>query len=437
MAQVAPMREPGVTDKDAVMTPILVPDEDGEARLATSLSGGDAIALVIMLALLPFVLLTFFLGIALFAPGLLVLGAYKDCCLASPLDRVPRTCGFYAVEALVALLWLPFSALALLNLVVTEVVTLAVSVPVGVCRCGRTAASWRALWRYRRGAGDYAKKGEPEVCDGDKLAQKYGYCWPFSDLVAAFIGGLDRQGFCEFVIAVPQMVAVVPAVKHTIVNNPFLYRLQEVYVNQWTPPLDPDGDGEFLYDLDDRATFRETIQAQVCRSLLRERNRAHTDTWPFAGHHQYPPPARPSKTVAGLQFSKAGPGRWTLISHTTLGFLVPGNLPRSRYAAWNLLRVHLLWYNPWYIISGYVEVNVRKDSGLEHPMWLIADPSSKLHCAVLNAINQIFVATGNSFAEYIRLQPGVLAGPPTARAAPQPEPEATGPVGDSAKDPGS
>ena len=99
--------------------------------------------------------------------------------------------------------------------------------------------------------------------------------------------------------------------------------------------------------------------------------------------------------------------------------------------------MHLLWYNPWYIISGYVEVNVRKDSGLEHPMWLIADPSSKLHCAVLNAINQIFVATGNSFAEYIRLQPGVLAGPPKAHAAPQPEPEATSPVGDSAKDPGS
>ena len=86
-----------------------------------------------------------------------------------------------------------------------------------------------------------------------------------------------------------------------------------------------------------------------------------------AGHHQYPPP-RPSKTVAGLQFSKAPAADAHL--HTTLGFLVPGNLPRSRYAAWNLLRVHLLWYNPWYIISGYAEVNVRKDSGLEHPMWL-------------------------------------------------------------------
>ena len=66
-----------------------------------------------------------------------------------------------------------------------------------------------------------------------------------------------------------------------------------------------------------------------------------------------------------------------------------------------------------------------------------ADPSSKLHCAVLNAINQIFVATGNlTKAEYIRLQPGVLAGPPKAHAAPQPEPEATSPAGDSAKDRG-
>ena len=69
MAQVAPMREPGVTDKDAVMTPILVPDEDGEARSATSLSGGDAMRARHHARAPPSVLLTFFLGIALARRG--------------------------------------------------------------------------------------------------------------------------------------------------------------------------------------------------------------------------------------------------------------------------------------------------------------------------------------------------------------------------------
>ena len=65
------------------------------------------------------------------------------------------------------------------------------------------------------------------------------------------------------------------------------------------------------------------------------------------------------------------------------------------------------------------QVNVRKDSGLEHPMWLIADPSSYLHCMVLNNINDIFVDAGASYADFLRHQPEVLA---ELRACRRPKP---------------
>ena len=39
--------------------------------------------------------------------------------------------------------------------------------------------------------------------------------------------------------------------------------------------------------------------------------------------------------------------------------MLPKCTPRSPFAAWGLLRVHLLWWNPYYLISGYVEVAER------------------------------------------------------------------------------
>ena len=38
-------------------------------------------------------------------------------------------------------------------------------------------------------------------------------------------------------------------------------------------------------------------------------------------------------------------------------------------------------------------------------MWLIADPSSYLHCKLLNNINAPFVKVGDNFADYIEFPP--------------------------------
>merc|ERR1719421_552214 len=94
-----------------------------------------------------------------------------------------------------------------------------------------------------------------------------------------------------------------------------------------------------------------------------------------------------------------------MVSHTTHPYDIEGHKPRSKYASWGLLIVRLQWWNPWYIVTGYVEVNVRKDGGVEHPMWLVNDPTSKLQMFFHDAINEVFVATMFHFAQYVRDQP--------------------------------
>ena len=63
------------------------------------------------------------------------------------------------------------------------------------------------------------------------------------------------------------MMAMVPIFKH-IFSNPFLYALEELYINQWTPALDATGDG--LHKREDQQLVRSHIQHQVCRTKLHD-----------------------------------------------------------------------------------------------------------------------------------------------------------------------
>ena len=113
-------------------------------------------------------------------------------------------------------------------------------------------------------------------------------------------------------------------------------------------------------------------------------------------------------------------GTWlydSLISHTTHPYDVPGHVPRSEDASWGLIVVRLQAWNPFYQLAGYVEVNVRKDHGVEHPMWLVVDPSSQLAMDQLQGINRLFVRLGYLFAEYLREQPEFKKGSPAAAVA--------------------
>ena len=50
----------------------------------------------------------------------------------------------------------------------------------------------------------------------------------------------DRQGFFEFAYGIGGMCACVPFMKFGILGNPFLFRYEECYINQWTPLIDVD-----------------------------------------------------------------------------------------------------------------------------------------------------------------------------------------------------
>ena len=90
------------------------------------------------------------------------------------------------------------------------------------------------------------------------LARKFGFVWPFADLVVAVIGGAHRQGCCELVVTIPLMIALIPAMKVTYIN-PMLFALEDVFINQWSDPLDADGDGDAATRGPDGSGRRRTL----------------------------------------------------------------------------------------------------------------------------------------------------------------------------------
>ncbi|CAE8641944.1 unnamed protein product [Polarella glacialis] len=145
------------------------------------------------------------------------------------------------------------------------------------------------------------------------------------------------------------MIGALPVYKWLLMANPFTHKLEEVYISQWSDPLDANGDMEI--DSQDQKIAQQTLRDVVCRSLLADKNRYIIDAWPFSGYHQYPPPGRRSRTMAGIQF-------WNVMSapafsHSTLPYDVPEHVPRSPSAAWGLLIVYIQWWNPFYPYTGW------------------------------------------------------------------------------------
>eukprot|EP00435_Cladocopium_sp_Y103_P014670 s2930_g3.t1 len=226
----------------------------------------------------------------------------------------------------------------------------------------------------------------------DQLAQSYGYFWSPADLVCALLGAMDRQGLLEFFMAVPLMLSIVPIYKHAVLCNAWIYDLTEVFILQWSDPLRLP-----------KLQVQEGLEQMIAAARLDDSQRQKVDQFPFLAYHQYPPADRSSKTVAGMQFAEADPAgtRITLLSHTSHPYDVPKYVPRSSTGEWSAIVVYLQSWNPWYHLAGVVEVNYRKDSGLEHAMWLVVDPSSKLAALSLQSINELFVDVLSDVSDYL------------------------------------
>lgn len=353
------------------------------------LSGGDLWGLAVCLLLLPGVAVALCLGYALQAAPLLLVRAYTVAALARPAADVDRgAAGFRALVAACAVLAAPAVLLAAAWALCVAVAAFALTLPVGLLHPARTRASCAALWPT------WGAPGLRVEADGNVRAYPCA-SWTFTDLVVALAGAMDRQGLCEFAPNLATMTAVTPVLKFVLLANPFLYRLAETHVNQWTGPLDGNGHT-------DRAAMVRALRGQIHDAILPAWARAATDGWSFAGHHPRAPADRPSQMVLGVQFT-----RWsTLFSHTTSAAAPAGALPlapRSAEACAGVLSVWLQGWNPWYQLAGYVEVNARSDGGVEHPMWLLVDQSSFWHVHHLGAVDRVFLGVGESFEAYIRL----------------------------------
>jgi hypothetical protein len=169
-------------------------------------------------------------------------------------------------------------------------------------------------------------------------------------------------------------------------------------MNQWSDPLDANCDSSV--DTSDQSLVHTSMLEVVANTKISDFRHEMIDAWPFVGFHQYPPASRESKTVLGMQFNDSP--AIIFISHTTHPSDIPGHVPRSELASKGVIIVRLQYWNPFYHLCGYVEVNVRKDGGVEHPMWLLADKKSKLQMGVFDMINSLFVRMCIHFTDLIQ-----------------------------------
>lgn len=337
------------------------------------------------------------LGIALVFPPLFVLWLYRSCALSAPLDVIPRTASFDSLTLLLFLLALPVIILLVLWQLIVLAASFFMTLPIGLWNRKRTVDNLISLRPF---AGRPGRVGAANRHLADDLATSYGCLWPLSDLVRAFMGQLDRQGLPELLVGIPIMMAACPVYKYVLLGNPFTHSLRETYISQWCEALDSNDDDRT--GAQGSASLQAHLKNATCRTLLEDKRRRLVDAWPFSGFHPYPPSGRISRTVAGLQFSNTF--FTPAICHSTLPFDLPGHTPRSETATWTLLVVYIQWWNPCYPYTGYVELNMRRDGGLEHPMWLLNDQNSKLHMSDLHNVNTRFAKLGLIFLEYVRQQ---------------------------------
>lgn len=363
---------------------------------------GDFYAtLLTVVALLPMIFVYLF-SFLLQLPLLLGCSIYSTCVLPrAPLRVVKRGCSFYVLVAILFPLSAPLIALAFVWVWVLRLFRFWTCLPIALCRWRRTCRSFSTLdaltWRPR----DFTAEA-PARSPVDLLFLEYFPRWQFMDFVCALIGAIYRQGCCEFFLAIPGMVAYMPTMSVLKQSNPYLYDLEIVETNQWSDPIDADGDGNFTAR--DEEIIKRELKQVVFQTKTIERKRAAIDAWPFTGHYPYPTKNRKSETVLGVQFHEFGGGAMAL-THSTHGHEVPGHTPKSATGSWNLVAVHLASWNAFNYYTAYVEVNVRRDGGVEHPMWVAADRSSRAHMNALVYTNRLFVELVLLFHAFLQDQP--------------------------------
>lgn len=348
----------------------------------------DAYILLVCVCLTPFSGIVWLISGVVVLPWLTIVNIYRHVALGSEVGLVERNTWFWVAVVTSTFMGVPFFAIGIVWAAFVCVATFLLCIPAIIWSPGRVKRSLYAANLYM---------GRPGSNEGhNTLSRLYGYMWAPSDLFVGAVGVMDRQGFLEVWIGAINCVAFVPMIKYCIAVNPWILDLRQVFINQWSHP----------YEVSD---IYDKTRQHVCAAILPPNVAATTDDWEFSGFHQFPPPDRESGTVAGLQFLDMRViHRAILISHTSHGCDArPGSSheglsQHACHARKNVIAVHIQAWNPFYFVAGYVEVNVRSDQSMEHPMWLCADPeNSMLGFSILESIDSIFVKLGNEDYESV------------------------------------
>ncbi|CAM9704024.1 unnamed protein product [Chrysoparadoxa australica] len=230
-------------------------------------------------------------------------------CHQKPKRRISRGVLWLPSLAISFILAAPAILLVLFNVILVIVFSHVLALPYGLITMKPICKNWALLSPWRR-LGRVA----------------------WGDFLTAIIGQLFRQGFFEFWLKLPIAATVVPVIKYCLVSNPCLHKLSEVYVNQWTPPI----------DIPDAHVFSLLVKS-ISWSFHTERDRQDIDEDAFAAHYPLPPKLRRDPTVVGLQL------RFTLVLFTNTKHNIKDEDVRSETGTHGIFFVPLYYWNPFHM----------------------------------------------------------------------------------------
>jgi len=338
------------------------PSVDQEWPVDEGLRGADRYVFVVTcLYLVPKVLVFHPVLMALQLPALL-LARCRVWSFVAPTFKVDRsTCGHRAYVAAAFLLALPALLVVIVSYLLDMVAYYAFSILycAATCKWKQYGDSCRALQPYR---------GGPTVCS-------------MGDFFVCMLGATWRQGALEATFMLASMWSMIPWMKYFVHANPFVYPLEERFVQQISTSMQD-------VSLDDLTSGIDEI---IVSTKGGAKLGMKLDAWPFAPHYPYPPPWR--RYALGVQAAgSSGLARSFVLTHSThLGCRHGGDMePHIRSAScmrpW--MRVMLWHNNPYHFFTAWVEANIStgapsqldKVRGGEHPMWIVTS-HSPWHCS--------------------------------------------------------
>ncbi|KAG7389194.1 hypothetical protein PHYPSEUDO_010997 [Phytophthora pseudosyringae] len=295
----------------------------------------------VLALLLPFAALVYVIVGLAALPGLAVLQIYLATALKRPTRSIERGVGFRLLALLTGVLALPCHLVVLVYWLVLFPVLVVFSLLYSL-------ASLKILL----------------LRDNLALMQSCSRWpkWSWRDAVCAVLGAMDRQGFAKFALKFPSAVVVAPVFKYLFGCNPLLYRLAIRQRCLWTSPL----------DFNDQKAVATVVQAASwtlvnLTDLLPQQvsKPPRKDDRIVSGHIPFPAPDRMSGTVVGVLTTNS------LVTLVNADHNVNGSIFHSMTAKRSIYNVLLFVWNPCHYLTGYVEINLQHDGGIEQAMWCL------------------------------------------------------------------